>query len=84
MNIDEIREEKELLIRKLDVTYEEVRELEDKIHELTQKENELDDKITKIICPECNGYGYTIEEDGKILCMMCKGNRYLWARKFTG
>ena len=56
-----------------------VKSTEIEIYNLREKLYGLDPKYIKVVCPICNGKGYSINQDNKkIICNICLGKEYTW------
>ena len=84
MNIDEIDDKLNSIVRQRDKLIIEVNKVNEEIQELLDTKYTLDPIMERIECIQCGALGRVKREDGsQSICPTCNGRCYIWLKKFT-
>ena len=83
MNLEEIDDELNSLMRKRDKNIVEINKIQEDLLKLLNKKYELDPQMVRVNCIQCNGLGRVKGEDGKqVICPLCGGDGFNWAHLY--
>jgi len=84
MNVDEINDKLNSLIRQRDKLIIDVNTKNEELIELLEQKYKLDSTMVQVDCIQCNALGRVKSEEGtQIICPTCRGTGYIWMKLYT-